>query len=193
MKIIRDSRFANHELCVYLHKRFKMKKHSGMRPHDIVVLLKIAAKSNQNWMMKDLAAELDISPSEISESLHRSAYAGLLSGDKKRLMKMALLEFLQYGLKYVYPQHPGALVRGIATAYSAPPLSEQIISDEAIVWPYAEGKVRGQALEPLYSGAPKACLKDIKLYELLALTDALRIGRAREKNIALKELEKRIE
>ncbi len=169
-----------------------MKSHSGMRPHDMVVLLKIAAKGKQSWMMKDLALELGISASEISESLHRSVYAGLISEDKKHLMKMAILEFFQHGLKYMYPQRPGALVRGIYTAYSAPPLSDLFYSNESIVWPYAEGKVRGQALEPLYSGAPKACLLDTRLYELLALTDALRIGRAREKNAAIGELKKRI-
>lgn len=168
-----------------------MKNHKGMRPHDIVVLLKIAALGENPWMMKDLANELYISPGEVSESLGRSAYAGLISTDKRQLMKMAILEFLQYGLKYVYPQQPGALVRGMPTAWAAPPLSEQIISNEHVVWPFAEGTVRGQALEPLYAGAPSACLLDSKLYELLALSDALRIGRARERNSACEELKKR--
>jgi len=165
-----------------------MKKHNGMRPHDIVVLLKIAAKGSAPWMMKDLASELGISPSEISESLHRSVFAGLLSPDKRRVMKAALLEFLQFGMKYVYPQQPGGMVRGMATAHSAPPLVDQIDSKEKLVWPFSEGKDRGHALEPLYSGAAKASQKDPKLYELLALTDTLRVGRVREKNIALTKL-----
>jgi len=169
-----------------------MKKHNGMRPHDVVILLKIAAKGKENWMMKDLAIELGISPGEVSESLNRSVYAGLISGDKKRLMKMALLEFLEHGLKYAYPQHPGALVRGVPTAYSAAPLSEQIQSNEPIVWPYAEGVVRGQAIEPLHPNVPKICLEDKSMHALLALTDALRIGKAREKQIAMVELKNRI-
>ena len=106
---------------------------------------------------------------------------------------MALIEFLQYGLKYVFPQHPGSMVRGIATAYSAPPLSKEIVSKELIVWPYAEGKVRGQSLEPLYPGAPSACLKDKKIYELLALADALRIGKARERAFAIDEIKTRLQ
>lgn len=167
-----------------------MKKHSGMRPHDIAVLLKIGAKGNSPWLMKDLAIELGISASEVSESLNRSAYAGLISSNKKKLMTSALLEFLQYGLKYVYPQQAGALVRGMATAWSAPPLSEKIISNESIVWPYVDGKMRGQAIVPLFANAPKACMLDHSLYELLALTDALRIGKARERTIALEELKK---
>jgi hypothetical protein len=169
-----------------------MKKHSGMRPHDIVVLLKIAAKKQEPWLMKDLSSELNISAGEISESLHRSWLAGLISIDKKELMKSALLEFLQYGLKYVYPQHPGALVRGVPTAYSAPPLSELVMSNEAVVWPYADGTVRGQAIIPLHPSVPKACMADPTLYELLALADALRIGRTREKTQGIEELRKRI-
>ena len=51
-----------------------MKKHNGMRPHDIVILLKIAAKGKTQWFMKDLSYELSISASEISESLNRSAF-----------------------------------------------------------------------------------------------------------------------
>ena len=46
-----------------------MKKHSGMRPLDIVVLLKIALYKGENWKAKDLASNLKISASEISESL----------------------------------------------------------------------------------------------------------------------------
>lgn len=169
-----------------------MKEHRGMRPQDIVVLLKIASKEKVQWLVKDIAADLGISQSEVSESLHRSAQAGLISKNKRMLMKNALLDFLKYGLKYVYPQHPGSITRGIPTAHSAPPLNKEIVSEEIYVWPFAEGKVRGQRIEPLHKSVPLASLKDKKLYELLALTDALRVGKARERTIAIEELEKRI-
>lgn len=169
-----------------------MKKHSGMRPQDILILLKIAAKGVQPWYMKDLSIELEISASEVSESINRSVFAGLLAQDKTRLMHTALLEFLEYGLRYVYPQQPGALVRGLPTAHSAQPLSDLIQSEDPYVWPYAEGTVRGQAIEPLHPRLPEACLKDPGFYELVALCDALRVGRAREKQLAMLELKKRI-
>lgn len=165
-----------------------MKKHSGMRPHDIVILLKIAAKGKQPWFMKDLAVELDISASEVSESLHRSAIAGLISPDKKQLKTLSLLEFLQYGLRFVYPCIPGAKVRGLPTAHAAPPLSDTIISDDPYVWPYAKGTVRGESIEPLHAKLPQACLRDPVFYQYMALTDALRVGRSREKAIAIKTL-----
>ena len=169
-----------------------MKKHSGMRPHDIVVLLKIVTKGKQNWFMKDLSYELHISASEISESLHRSSIAGLIGSNKKTLMRLALIEFLEYGIRYVYPQQPGAIVRGIPTAHSGPPLNEIILSKEQYVWPYAKGQTRGQSIEPLYATVVKAVQNDKTLHELLALVDALRVGRAREKEIAINELKHRI-
>jgi predicted transcriptional regulator len=169
-----------------------MKKHSGMRPHDIVILLKIAAKKDATWMMKDLSIELGISGSEVSESLHRSSLAGLIAKDKKRLMKLAILDFLENGLRYVYPQQPGAKLRGVPTAHSAPPLSNEIVSEEAYVWPYGEGTVRGESIEPLHPKVPKACLQDPEFYEYMALCDALRVGRAREKNRAIEILRNKL-
>ena len=170
-----------------------MKAHNGMRPHDIAILLKIASKGKQSWYMKDLAHELNISASEISESLNRSVIAGLLSSDKKNLNKLALLDFLKSGLRYVYPQQPGAMVRGIGTSHSADPLRNEITSEENFVWPYGKGNLRGQAIEPLHVNTPEACLKDKNYYELMSLTDAIRLGKVREQNIAYKILKRKIE
>jgi len=44
----------------------------------------------------------------------------------------------------------------------------------------------------LYKTVPKAALKDAKLYELLAIVDAIRDGKAREREIAVKELKARL-
>lgn len=165
-----------------------MKEHKGMRPHDVIILLKVSAKQDKPWYMKDLAYELGISASEISESLHRSSFARLISSDKTRLIKSNLLDFLVHGLPYVYPQRPGSITRGVATAFSAPPLSNHIYSDDVIVWPFSEGNIRGQAIEPLHPNLPLAVQDDLRLYELAALCDCLRIGRAREREIAEDEL-----
>jgi hypothetical protein len=163
-----------------------------MRPQDIVILLKIAAKGDNAWLMKDLAHELFISPSEVTESMNRNVYAGLLNADKRKVMKSALLDFLKYGLKYVYPQRVGTLVRGIPTAHSTLPLSNLIESEVMYVWPNAYGEVKGMALQPLIASLPEACKQDTVLYELVSLTEALRIGRTREQEIAYIELKKRL-
>lgn len=167
-----------------------MRKHNGMRPQDIVILLKIIASSNKNWQLKDLAAELLISPSEVSESLNRSSVAGLVNHKKDKVHRSGLLEFLQYGIHYVFPQQPGAIVNGMPTAHSHPFMKEFIVSKEYYVWPDIHGKVRGAAIEPLYPNQTEAAKKDPLLYELLALVDVLRVGRAREIKVAVAQLSK---
>ncbi len=179
-----------------------MKKHSGMRPQDVLILLKIGAHWRNNikgsirisrpLLQKNIAIQLGISPSEITESLARSAFAGLYDPDRKRVMSRALFEFLQYGIKYVFPQQPGALVRGIPTAHSAKPLSDFIQSDEPYVWASADGSVRGQSIEPLYPTVVQAVENDPLLYEMLALVDAIRVGKTREVSLAVEELSKRL-
>lgn len=166
----------------------------GVKPQDILVLLKLCLWQEREWRHVDLASDLGLSQTEVSFSLERCRASGFLDEAKKRVNRSALLEFLLHGLKYVYPARPGAVGRGMPTAHSAPPLSKRIVSDEhdQYVWPYGEGKMRGQAIEPLYESVPLAAERDSRLHELLALVDAMRAGRAREKSIAADELEKRI-
>ena len=166
-----------------------MKEHKGMRPHDIVVLLKIISLDSE-WLYKDLSYQLEIAQSEISESLNRSAIAGLISPDKRKVFKNTLLKFLEYGLPYVYPAKYGPFERGIPTAHSADVLKDLFISAEACVWPYAKGTMKGHAIQPLYPKQIVAALKDRRLYDMLALVDAIRVGKARERAIAIEHLSK---
>lgn len=52
------------------------------------------------------------------------------------------------------------------------------------VWPYAQGDVRGQAIEPLHRAAPEAAAGWPELGEMLSLLDSLRAGDARVRNVA---------
>ena len=167
-----------------------------MQGQDIALLLKLATLNEPAVPSKELAASLFISPSEVSKSLKRSVEAGLLyvSGPEKRVNGTALLEFLMHGLKYVFPPVRGSMVRGVPTASAAEPLKSRLLDDgePPTVWPYAEGKVRGISIVPLYKTAPKAALLDAKFYCVLALSDAIRSGRTRERNLAIELLEKEI-
>lgn len=165
---------------------------NNLKPQDVVILLKIIALGDQNWFHHTLADDLQMSQSEVSQSLNRSKFAGLLDDARKNVNRMALNEFLLHGIRYAFPQQPGVITRGIATAHSAEPLNQQINASETYVWPYARGNERGQAIEPLYNTVVRAVLNDHVLYELLSLVDAIRVGRVREKELAKKELEKRI-
>lgn len=170
-----------------------MRKHSGMRPQDIVILLKIISKGNLPLQNKNLAYELSISQSEVSDSLNRSLVAGLLNGEKKKVHKKSLLEFLQHGLHYVFPAVPGGPANGIATAHSHPFMKKQFSSELDYVWPDARGELRGYSIEPLYKEVVKAVQQDENLYKMLALIDVIRVGRVREFNVAVAELKKMIE
>ena len=56
------------------------------------------------------------------------------------------------------------------------------------MWPHPNGSVRGVGVEPLHPSVPFAAMQDAKLYEMLALFDALRVGKARERSMALERL-----
>ena len=174
-----------------------MKKHNGMRPQDIAILLKIISleknkEINNNWRNMDLATLLKISSSEISNSLNRSKIAQLIDSSKRHVAKKSLKEFLVYGLKYTFPVELGAIAKGIPTAHSASPINNSIISNgENFVWAYFKGTTKGQTIEPLYKALPKVVENDTLFYELMVITDTLRIGKNREIEIAIKELDKR--
>lgn len=168
-----------------------MRTHNGMRPQDIVILLKIIAKGDKTWQNKDLAGELAISPSEISDSLNRSGQAGLVESEhRKKVHRQSLVEFLEHGLHYVFPVHPGTMVNGLYTAHSHPVVRAQFPGEMQYVWPDPRGAVRGLAIEPLYTQQVKAARADETLYLMLALIDVIRVGRVREMNFAVAELKK---
>lgn len=75
------------------------KSTKGMRPQDVVILLKKTTSIGKSMMNKQLSESLQISASEISESLERSRIANLIDSKKKRVNILALQEFLLHGIK----------------------------------------------------------------------------------------------
>lgn len=163
-----------------------------MRPQDVAILLKVISKNSNNWQLMELATSLRISISEISESLNRSRIAGLIDYNKKKVNRQNLLEFLEHGVRYVFPQEPGAMVRGIPTAHSHPSMKKNFISDVDYVWPSNEGKVVGLMIEPFYPKQVEAVSEDETYYKLLSLVDVIRVGKVREVKYAVTELKKNI-
>ena len=91
-------------------------------------------------------------------------------------------------------QYAREVTRGVPTSCAAEPLKSEIaVSNELPpVWPWPEGDTRGVGLEPLYRKVPQAALRASELYELLALVDAIRDGRASERKIAERDLVRRL-
>lgn len=166
-----------------------------LRPQDLLVLLRLALlEPDQRWTFQQLSHELGMSVSEVHAAAKRCAESRLIihrqGGDRANLTN--LFELVVHGVKYFFPPERGPITAGIPTAHAAPPLKDLLVDEDLPpVWPHMEGKERGEALQPIYRSAPEAALKNPKLYELLALVDAIRAGGARERKLAENELKKR--
>jgi DNA-binding Lrp family transcriptional regulator len=167
-----------------------------LKPQDVVVVLKLCEFDGKRPPFAQIAEELFMSASEVHGAVKRAQASHLLHGIElgERPNCKALEEFLIHGLKYVFPAQHGAMTRGMPTSYAAEPLRRFIKAgdDPPPVWPSPDGPVRGAAFEPLYHSVPEAAKRDSFLYELLALIDAIRDGRVRERELAKKELVTRL-
>lgn len=162
----------------------------SLKPADVAVALQLALTPDAPY--RELAAAVGISHGEAHNAVRRLQAARLLRAGSRTVKTEALLEFLLGGVPYAFAATPGSDVRGVPTAHAAPPLAADFVGAEAYVWPSAEGGVRGESVEPLYPGAAHTAIANPALYELLALVDALRIGRARERQRARAHLRQRL-
>jgi hypothetical protein len=155
--------------------------HKDLAPVDI----------DKQFSVRALAFATGISKTQISLSLQRMEQVGLQKLDRKlklpKTNSKALLEFLAYGIRYVFPAKKRELARGIATSIAAPVLKNKLMSAGELVpvWPNAEGKTKGLSIEPLHPNVDKAIGADPRMYAFLALTDAIRLGNPRERNLAI--------
>lgn len=159
---------------------------------DVVVLLKLLLERRLR-PYAEIARELRISTSEVHAAVRRGVRAGLIDPQTRKPLRRPLQDYLLHGVRYAFPAWPGPVARGLPTAYAAAPLADKLAStDLPPVWPDPEGTVRGVAIEPLYKSVPAAARADSGLYQLLVLVDALRIGRARDRQLAEDELKSRL-
>jgi len=167
-----------------------------LKPQDVFILLKLVAIGEASWSYSRMAGALWMSPSEVHAGVKRAVKARLASMREERVIPNArnLEEFLVHGVPYVFVPELGEVTRGMPTGYAGPPLSHlfQPSDDLPPVWPDPDGEVRGQAFPPLYKSVPQAAREDAKLYALLTLVDAVRGGRAREREMACQEIKKRL-
>ncbi|MBL8027644.1 MAG: hypothetical protein JNL74_14580 [Fibrobacteres bacterium] len=163
-----------------------------MKSQELFVALKLLAYGRKPWIYEEIAQSLKIGVASLHRSVKALAYADLFNIEYMCINCAAFEEFLLHGVKYVFPAKPGAIVRGMPTAHSAPAFKSifKASTQDFYVWPHNNFDNKGVSVEPLYSSAPEASLNDPKLYSLLACIDILRIGKAREKVIAINLLKK---
>lgn len=101
-----------------------------------------------------------------------------------------LAEFALHGAKYAFAADKTPSAIGVPTSHSAPAFAGVFApGSEDYVWPHPNGTMRGIGIEPLHPSVPFAAMRDASLYEMLALFDALRGGRARERGMAVERLQ----
>jgi len=165
-----------------------------LKPQDVVILLRLVSLGEKEWTYPALAHELSMSASEVHAGVKRAIAARLMDASRQRPILGALEEFLVHGVRYAFPPDRGGLTRGLGTGCAGPPLQNLITQPDAPppVWPDPGGDMQGLSFSPLYRTVPDAARRDSGSYELLALTDAIRDGGAREREVAARELRARL-
>jgi len=146
-----------------------------------------------NWTYKNLGDMLSLSASRVHDAVKELTVSNLLVKTKDNLykpVKKNCFEFFVYGIPYIFPLKSGGEVRGIPAFISAKPISDKIVGNRVYVWPYAEGNTFGFSIEPIHKNIPKVATMNENLYMFFVILDCLRSNRRREKDIAIKELQK---
>lgn len=188
-----DSTFVN----VYSASVFSISERCKLclmlRAFDLVVALWLAIRPDRtSATFQELAGALEGSPSQVHGAVRNLRRARLADEHSRRIHTDLLLEFLVHGVRFVFPARPGPPAIGVPTAHSAAPLRHLLHFEDEYVWPHEQGDTRGLAVLPLHKSVPTIARRDEAFHELLALTDALRVGRARERAMATDELTERL-
>jgi len=168
-----------------------------LRPHDLGCALQIGIWAEREWSFADLGQAVKISKGEAHNACRRLVWAELctLSPEGKiRISSARLIDFIIHGAPSAYFPVRGAVEHGMPTGAFAPPLVEKITDagNIPLVWRTEGGKVKGETLVPLWPTAPEAAAASTKLYELLALVDAVRTHGGKARKLAASELEARL-
>lgn len=153
---------------------------------DVYVLGGLLAHDGA-WTYRSFAKRLRVPHPVVQRALERAKGADLYSVDRREVHLPHFEEFALHALRFVAPARLGALTPGVPAAWAVEPMASAIRSsgnEPPPVWPYAHGRVRGQAIEPLHSAAPGAVENWPELGEVLALLDSLRAGDARVRQVA---------
>lgn len=139
-----------------------------------------------------LAGHLQSSTSTVHRAMTRLDAARLVRRTRKGSLtpadyvidRSATHEVLVHAIRYFMPATLGLPHAGMATAHAGPDLAPRIRASEPYVWPTPEGDVYGPTVEPLDPCVPPLALRFPSFYRVMALIDACRVGRVRERALA---------
>lgn len=152
-----------------------MPETQSLRPVDVLVACKLFCleEDRKDWTYAVLSRDLGISQATLHASVMRCVRAQILATTSLRIQRRRLVDLLTVAAPIVFFPDRGGLARGTVTAV--------VRGEEVPRLPYVwagTGDVQGVALSPVYPTAPRACLGDERLYEILSLVDTIRAGGA---------------
>ena len=167
-----------------------MRKALSLHPIDVAIALSLVEAPRATF--QQVAEMLGISSSTAHGAIARLRQAGLVKKESVEVVRSALLEFLEHGVRYAFPAVVQAEGRGVPTAHAGPLLRDAIVADFPFVWPAAGGAALGPSIAPLFRQAVELPSRNPGVYALLTLVDALRVGRVRERELAIGLLRNRL-
>lgn len=147
----------------------------GQPPHFVVGI-----------SQKALAHELGLSFAEMSLSAARCQASGLLNPDWS-VRAEPFLRVLEWGLPFFLPAVRGGDALGVPTAWGQERIAAHLrgSATRVPVWASEVGTTVGPSLSPLFRTVPLFVREHPQLHAALAAIDLLRLGGAREKEVAL--------
>lgn len=166
-------------------------KQDTLRPVDLAVALALVTMRGASpTTYSKLGHALGVSSSTTFSAVQRLQSTGLVRPGTRQPNRRELRNFLVHGVKHAFPPVLGRELRGVPTAHSGPVLKKLFDTTQPVVWPHAQGRMRGTSLTPLYPNATELPDRAPDIYNLLTLVDALRVGQARERQAALAALDR---
>lgn len=165
-------------------------KQPSLKPVDIVVA--IALTISEKKSVQAVALATGLSTGETHNSFGRLTLSGLITRSGRTVAREQLLGFLHHGMSIAFPPLWLPSAPGVPTCLSGNQFAEHTETASAVVWPMAEGSVRGRGLAPLYPNAVTLPSRNPALYRLVALLDVLRTGSVRQRSAASHELRQRL-
>ncbi|MCU7804726.1 MAG: hypothetical protein KZQ96_16175 [Candidatus Thiodiazotropha sp. (ex Lucinoma borealis)] len=168
-----------------------------LKPQDTLLALKYWSlrQSGQESSVRTTAEAIGISASEVSKGTKRLVASHLVVERSNSIYVESggLLEWLSYGVRYVYPQESVGYGRGMSTSWNCPLLVSEVVPPiPPLVWPVPGGNSDGAQIKPFHESIPLAASRDEQLYIALSLVESIRGGKPRELAIARDLLKKLI-
>lgn len=156
-----------------------------LKPIDLTILVYLRAEHrHEPWTQMQLSRALGVAQSGIHRAIKQLHRSDLMRQDDR-----AFRDLLVHAVKHVFPGTLGPPARGVPTGHSHPSISTRIHASDGLVWPHDAGVESGTSMTPLHSCVPAVAMEKPRFHQLMAWLDVLRVGRVREVQLAVEELD----